>query len=151
MSSNTIGKDLKQVLAVSITFILSLIGVMLFSPFASQFYDAHGRGVSCAPTLDQLIINKEYEEAFCFVNSEIEGLEDSVPRIAYLDRFLPKEKRYEASLKRLEIYELQWKRIEILSMMGDYSTLRQSLKKYTSIIGYHQEDAKEMLNQMEEN
>lgn len=149
MSSYTNNKDLKQVLAVASIVMLSLIGVLMFSPLASQFNDAPGRGLSCTPIINKLIIDEKYEEAYGLVNSEIAGLEESVSGIAYLDRFLPKDKRYKASLSRLEIYELQWKRIEILSEMDDKVPLHKALKEYAAIIGYHQEEAKELMNQME--
>lgn len=140
-----------RVCGLSAIGILILVAVMCFSPLSSQYHEGLERGISCVTIVNVLVEAKDYNGALEIVNSEITEKMNSLPGIAYFDRFLPKEKRYEVSLSRLEIYELQWKRIQVLTLMGDNDLLRQSLKKYTSIIGYHQEDAKEMLNQMEGN
>lgn len=147
----TTAKETVKICCLSWTAILVLCGFIVFSPMAAQFWELEGlgRGISCESEIDQLVEAEQYQAALDLVNSKIEEGYKGIPRVAYFDRFLSKEKRYEATLARVVIYELQWKRIEILSMMGDYSTLRQVLKKYTSVIGYHQEDAKEMLNQMD--
>lgn len=144
-------KETIKICLMSCSVILFLFGMMLFSPLSTQFreWGGAGRGISCESDINQLLDEEEYQAALDLVNSEIEENSEDLPRFAYFDRFLSQEKRYEASLARMEIYELQWKRIEILSVLGDEDLLRKSLKEYVHIIGYHQEEASLMLNEME--
>ena len=149
MVSASVHKGTVGLIVLSCIGILILVGMMLFSPLATQFNAGLGRGVSNEAEVDALIEAGQFQDALDRVESEISENSKDLPRIAYLDRYLPEETRYETSLARLEIYELQWKRIEILSAMGSKENLRKALKEYTSVIGYHQEAAKEMLNQLE--
>ena len=144
----TAAKETIKICCISSSAILFLFGGMVFSPLASQFedYKGIGRGSSIESEIDLLVKEEQYQVALDLVNGEIEESYKGLPRIAYLDRFLSDEKRYEASLARMEIYELQWKRIEILSLLGDKDTLHKALKEYIHVIGYHQEEAKAMLN-----
>ena len=150
MGSASIKKGTVGLIGLSCLGILILVGIILFSPLATQFSAGLGRGVSNEAEVDALIEAGQFQDALYRVESKIVENSKDLPRIAYLDRYLPAEKRYETSLARLEIYELQWKRIEILSAMGSKENLRKALKDYTSVIGYHQEAAKEMLNQLED-
>ena len=147
----TTAKETVKICCLSWTAILVLCGFIVFSPMAAQFWELEGlgRGISCESEIDQLVEAEQYQAALDLVNSKIEEGYKGIPRVAYFDRFLSQEKRYEASLARMEIYELQWKRREILSVLGDEDLLRKSLKEYVHIIGYHQEEASLMLNEME--
>ena len=145
-----LSKDLSYMIAIAILVILILLGWMFFSPLAIQFQDGLPRGVSCEAEVNGLVEAGQYQEALALIDCELKEDFENIPSIAYFDRFLPEEKRYEVSLARAEIYELQWKRIEILSAQGDSDALRTALKGYTSVIGYHQNDAKSKLKQLEE-
>lgn len=146
-----ISRDLKRILCASTLSVVILIGVMIFSPLASQFDDdGLSRGVACEWELDSLIQAKEFQGALITVDSIIADKKSGLPRFAYFDRFLPEQERYDASVARAEIYDLQWKRVEILLAKRDEAALRSALEDYADIIGYNQERAKALLNQIKE-
>ena len=151
IKSNRINRDLKRILGISIFFVVMLIGAMIFSPFATQF-DDDGliRGAVNEWELDSLLETKEYQAALVRIDSIIAEKESDLPRIAYFDRFLPEQERYDATVARAEIYDLQWKRIEILQAKRDETALKSALEDYSNIIGYNQERAKALLNQIKE-
>ena len=146
-----IGRDLKRILCASTLFVVILVGVMIFSPLASQFDDdGLSRGAANEWKLDSMVEAKEYQSALVRVDSIIADKESDLPRFAYFDRFLSEQERYDASVARAEIYDLQWKRIEILQAKNDVVTLKAALDDYADIIGYNQERAKTLLKQIKE-
>ena len=146
-----IGRDLKRILCASTLFVVILVGVMIFSPLASQFDDdGLSRGAANEWELDSMVEAKEYQSALVRVDSIIADKERDLPRFAYFDRFLSEQERYDASVARAEIYDLQWKRIEILQAKNDVVTLKAALDDYADIIGYNQERAKALLKQIKE-
>ena len=147
--NNKINRDLKRILCVSSLFVVILVGVMMFSPLASQFNDdGLSRGTASAWELDSLVEAKKFHAALVRVDSTIAEKEMDLPHIAYFDRFLSEQERYNASVARAEIYDLQWKRIEILQAKHDETALKSALEDYSGIIGYNQERAKVLLNQI---
>ena len=82
------------------------------------------------------------------VDSLIEVKSQNLPRFAYFDRFLSEDERMDAANARADLYELQWKRIEILKATNQRNALRDALGDYVNVIGYNQEAAKRMLNQL---
>ena len=146
-----IKRDLNLIGCFSSAFVLALVGVMIFSPLASQFDDdGLSRGAASEWELDSLVEAKEYQRALVRVDSIIADKKCGLPRFAYFDRFLSEQERYDASVARAEIYDLQWKRIEILQAKRDEAVLKSALEDYSDIIGYNQERAKALLKQMKE-
>lgn len=146
-----ISRDLKRILCASTLSVVILIGVMIFSPLASQFDDdGLSRGAASEFELDSLVEAKEYQSALVKVDSIIADKKSALPRFAYFDRFLSEQERYEASVARAEIYDLQWKRIEILQAKRNEVMLKSALEDYAGIIGYNQKRAKALLKQMKE-
>lgn len=144
-------RDLKRILCVSSISILMLLGVMVFSPLASQFNDESlSRGTDNEWELDSLVEAHEYQTALNRVDSVIVEKGHGLPQFAFFDRFLSEKERYDASVLRSEIYDLQWKRIEILQATNDNAALKAALEDYCGIIGYNQERAKSLLNQVNE-
>ena len=149
--NNKVNRDLKRILCASSFSIVILVGVMIFSPLASQ-YDDDGlsRGGASEWELDSLVQAKGYQSALTRVDSIIAEKESDLPRFAYFDRFLSEQERYDASVARAEIYDLQWKRIIILHANRDEAVLKSALEDYAAIIGYNQERAKALLKQIKE-
>lgn len=146
-----ISRDLKRILCASTLSVVILIGVMIFSPLASQFDDdGLSRGAASEFELDSLVEAKEFQGALITVDSIIADKKCGLSRFAYFDRFLSEQERYDASVARAEIYDLQWKRIEILQAKRDEAVLRSALEDYADIIGYNQERAKALLKQIKE-
>lgn len=145
-----IGRDLKRILCASGISILVLSGVMIFSPLSSQFNDEGGaiKGGMSEWDIDSLVEVKEYQIALNRVDSIITEKGHDLFRFPYFDRFLSEKERYDASILRAEIYDLQWKRIEILQATNDNTALKVALEDYSDIIGYNQERAKSLLNQI---
>lgn len=144
-----IHKDLKYLVGGSSVAILVLVGVMFFSPLSSQFTDdSISRGSSWVIDVDELINHNQEEQALRLVDSLIEVKSKDLPRIAYLDRFLSEDERMDAANARADVYELQWKRIEILKATNQINALRDALGDYVNVIGYNQEAAESMLNQL---
>lgn len=146
----TVTKDLRRMLCTSGFIILVLVGIMMFSPLSEQYYDDGGviRGESSFVYIDSIIDAGNYTEALRKIDKLIEEKGRGLYRFAYFDRFMSEEEYYWATIHRNEIYELQWLRIEVLEKQEDTSAMKRALKKYCSIIGYHQEEAKTMLNQL---
>lgn len=146
---NSTRKGLIQILSISGIAIFAIVGVMVFSPLATQFGEGGAlRGELSAAELDSILSMQDYLAALHWVDSCITENERDLPRYAYFDRFLSEEERYDVSLRRSELYDLQWTRINILKQMGEKEALVKDLEDYCGIIGYNQEQAKEMLNQM---
>ena len=146
-----ISRDLKRILCASTLSVVILIGVMIFSPLASQFDDdGVNRGAASEWELDSLVEAKEYQCALVRVDSIIAEKKSGLSRFSYFDRFMSEQERYDASVARAEIYDLQWKRIEILQAKKDEATLKTALEDYADIIGYNQERAKALLKQIKE-
>lgn len=142
---------MKRILCASCISIFVLIGVMVFSPLASQFDESGlSRGTGNEWELDSLLEVKEYQTALNRVDSIITEKGHGLPRFAYFDRFLSEKERYDAGVLRAEIYDLQWKRIEILWAKKDNAALKVALEDYCGIIGYNQEQAKSLLYQLTE-
>lgn len=141
-NNSEINKSLRRMVVGSSCLVLALLAVMMFSPLSEQYYDDGGaiRGV-----LDSI---EDYHSALAITDSLIAVKSEGLGRFAYFDRFLSDDEQYDATVKREEIYELQWERIEILNAMGDDENLKTALKDYCKIIGYHQDEAKAMLNQI---
>lgn len=146
---NETQRDLKRIVCGSGIFIVALVGVMVFSPLALQYGEAGTmRGDASMADFDSLMVEHSYSCALHWVDSCIEEKERDLPRVAYFDRFLSEEERYKASINRADIYDLQWTRIAILKEMDDKEALKDALEDYIGIIGYNQEQAKAMLNQV---
>lgn len=142
-------KDLRYLIGSSSVIIIALVGVMFFSPLSSQFTDdSVSRGSSWIIDVDELINHNQEEQALRLVDSLIEVKSKDLPRTAYLDRFLSEEERMDVANARADIYELQWKRIEILKATNQIGALRDALEDYVDVIGYNQEVAESMLNQL---
>lgn len=142
-------KDLKYLIGSSSVIIIALVGVMFFSPLSSQFADdSVSRGSSWIIDVDELINDNQEEQALRLVDSLIEVKSQNLPRFAYFDRFLSEDERMVAANARADVYELQWKRIEILKATNQINALRGALEDYVDVIGYNQEAAERMLNQL---
>lgn len=142
-------KDLKYLVGGSSVAILALVGVMFFSPLSSQFTDdSVSRGSSWTMEINELINANQPNQALNLVDSLIEVKSQNLPCFAYFDRFLSEDERMDAANARADIYELQWKRIEILNSTNQTESLRDALEDYVSVIGYNQEAAEVMLNQL---
>lgn len=142
-------KDLKYLVGGSSVVILALVGVMFFSPLSSQFTDdSVSRGSSWIIDVDELINENQEEQALRLVDSLIKVKSQNLPRFAYFDRFLSEDERMDAANARTDVYELQWKRIEILKATNQINALRDALGDYVNVIGYNQEAAERMLNQL---
>ncbi len=144
-----INSEIRFIVGCSGGIILALVGVMFFSPLSSQFTDdSVSRGSSWVIDVDELINHNQEEQALRLVDSLIEVKSKDLPRIAYLDRFLSEDERMDVANARADIYELQWKRIEILKATNQIGALRDALGDYVNVIGYNQEAAERMLNQL---
>ena len=142
-------KDLKYFVGGSSVVILALVGVMFFSPLSSQFTDdSVSRGSSWIIDVDELINENQEEQALRLVDSLIEVKSQNLPRFAYFDRFLSEDERMDVANARADVYELQWKRIEILNATNQKDALRDAIEDYVDVIGYNQEAAERMLNQL---
>ena len=146
---NRMRKDLGHMIGVSGGLVAAIVGVMMFSPLAAQ-YDESGavRGDASTAVVESLMAAKDYPAALRWVDSCIAEKQIDLPRWAYFDRFKSEEERYKTSSTRAEIYDLQWTRINILREMGEKKALEEALHEYSGIIGYNQEQAREMLAQM---
>lgn len=142
-------KDLKYLIGSSSVIIIALVGVMFFSPLSSQFADdSVSRGSSWIIDVDELINDNQEEQALRLVDSLIEVKSQNLPRFAYFDRFLSEDERMDVANARADVYELQWMRIEILKATNQINALRDALEDYVDVIGYNQEAAERMLNQL---
>lgn len=142
-------KGLIQILSISGIASFTIVMVMVFSPLATQFGEGGAlRGESSTAELDSILSLQDYSAALHWVDSCITENERDLPRYAYFDRFLSEEERYDVSLRRSELYDLRWTRISILKQMDDKAALKEALEDYCGIIGYNQDQAKEMLNQI---
>ena len=133
---NSIPKDLTYLIGTSGIIVMILVGVMFFSTLSSHFIDEEGmcRGgswssVTSLKAVDSLITMKS----------------KNLPAFPYFDRFLPENERYIIANSRADIYELEWIRIEILSRLNHRNELIESLKDYSKITGYNQDEALQML------
>ena len=118
-------KDLKYFVGGSSVAILTLVGVMFFSPLSSQFADdSVSRGSSWEMNIDEFINANQTDRALNLVDSLIEVKSQTLPRFAYFDRFLSEDERMDVANARADIYELQWKRIEILKATNQTDALR---------------------------
>ena len=142
-------KDLKYLIGGSSVIIIALVGVMFFSPLSSQFADdSVSRGSSWKMDVEELINHNQEEQALHLVDSLIEVKSQDLPRFAYFDRFLSEDERMDVANARVDIYELQWKQIELLKATHQTDVLRDALEDYVDVIGYNQEAAERMLNQL---
>lgn len=142
-------KELKYLIGGSSVIIMALVGVMFFSPLSSQFADdSVSRGSSWVIDVDELINDNQEEQALRLVDSLIEVKSQNLPRFAYFDRFLSEDERMDVANARADIYELQWKQIELLKATHQTDVLRDALEYYVDVIGYNQEAAERMLNQL---
>ena len=149
MTQEYMYKDLKYLVGGSSVVILALVGVMFFSPLSSQFTDdSVSRGSSWIIDVDELINENQEEQALRLVDSLIKVKSQNLPRFAYFDRFLSEDERMDVANARADVYELQWKRIEILKATNQINALRDALGDYVNVIGYNQEAAERMLNQL---
>lgn len=149
MKTSKHNNDLKYLVGGSSVIILTLVGVMFFSPLSSQFIDdSISRGSSWVMDVDELINQNQAERALHLVDSLIDVKGHNLSRFVYFDRYLSEDERMEVVNARADIYELQWKRIEILKATNQINALRDALEDYIYVIGYNQEAAESMLNQL---
>ena len=142
-------KDLKYLIGGSSVIILTLVSIMFFSPLSSQFTeDSVSRGSSWEMDVDELVNAGLSEQALHLVDSLIQIKCQSLPCLAYFDRFLSEDERDEVADARADIYELQWKRIELLKANNSTDALCDALEDYVEVIGYNQEAAESMLKQL---
>lgn len=119
------------------------------SPLSSQFADdSVSRGSSWEMDIEELVNANQHNQALNLVDSLIEVKSQDLPRFAYFDRFLSEEERMDVANARADIYELQWKQIELLKATNQTDALRDALDDYIDVIGYNQEAAESMLNQL---
>ena len=149
MNSYRLWRESELVVFMSIITIIILVCTMFFSPLSSQFTDnSVSRGSSWVMDIDALVDASQPEQALNLVDSLIKVKGQDLPRFAYFDRFLSEDERIDAANARADVYELQWKRIEILKATNQIDALRDALEHYVNIIGYNQEAAESMLNQL---
>lgn len=149
MNSYRLWRESGLVVFMSIITIIILVCTMFFSPLSSQFTDnSVSRGSSWVMDIDALVDACQPEHALNLVDSLIKVKGQDLPRFAYFDRFLSEDERIDAANARADVYELQWKRIEILKATNQIDALRDALEHYVNIIGYNQEAAESMLNQL---
>ena len=149
IKDKTLTKDLRRILCVSVCLIITLISLLIFSPLAEQYYvEGTLRGTSNEITIDSLVKVENYQLALDMTDTLIANKSKGLRQFAYFDRYSPERERYEISIQRAEIYDLQWKRIEILLSWNHGDELYKALKDYSKIIGYHQEEANALLNQL---
>ena len=149
IKDKTLTKDLRCILCVSVCLIITLISLLIFSPLSEQYYvEGTLRGTSNEITIDSLVKVENYQLALDLTDTLIANKSKGLRQFAYFDRYLPERERYEISIQRAEIYDLQWKRIEILLSWNHDEELEKALKDYSKIIGYHQEEASTLLNQL---
>lgn len=149
MNSYRLWRESGLVVFMSIITIIILVCTMFFSPLSSQFTDnSVSRGSSWVMDIDALVDASQPEQALNLVDSLIKVKGQDLPRFAYFDRFLSEDERIDAANARADVYELQWKRIEILKVTNQIDALRDALEHYVNIIGYNQEAAENMLNQL---
>lgn len=130
--------------------VLVLVGIVVFSPLALQIHDDRtSRGAYSSWEIDSMVTKKDYQGALALVDSMIEDEEKELPRFAFFDRYLSEDEQYDVMLSRATVYKLQWKRIEILKAKNDVEKLKDALEDYQWVIGYNQEKAKALLNQIE--
>ena len=129
--------------------ILALVGVLFFSPLSTQFVDKSvSRGCSWEMEIDDLVNSNQPTQAIDLVDSLIESKSQDLPRFAYFDRFLSEDKRMDVANARVDIYDMQWRRIELLKSTGQTDILRGALEDYVDVIGYNQDAAKLLLQQL---
>lgn len=144
-----INSEIRFIVGCSGGIILALVGVMFFSPLSSQFADdSVSRGSSWEMDIEELVNANQHNQALNLVDSLIEVKSQDLPRFAYFDRFLSEEERMDVANARADIYELQWKQIELLKATNQTDALRDALDDYIDVIGYNQEAAESMLNQL---
>lgn len=144
-----INSEIRFIVGCSGGIILALVGVMFFSPLSSQFADdSVSRGSSWEMDIEELVNANQHNQALNLVDSLIEVKSQDLPRFAYFDRFLSEEERMDVANARADIYELQWKQIELLKATNHTDALRDALDDYIDVIGYNQEAAESMLNQL---
>ena len=149
MNSYRLWRESGLVVFMSIITIIILVCTMFFSPLSSQFTDnSVSRGTSWVMDIDAFVDASQPEQALNLVDSLIKVKGQDLPRFAYFDRFLSEDERIDAANARADVYELQWKRIEILKATNQIDALRDALEHYVNIIGYNQEAAESMLNQL---
>lgn len=148
--NSPVSREIYRLAFVPCLAVVALVFIMISSPLSQQYNEniTFARGVENDNILDSLIQQQDYQTALELVNAEIVERSNNLPKMPYFDRFHPKQERYEISLSRAEIYELRWKKMEILSAQHNITALRKELKGYSSIIGYHQEEAKDKLKQL---
>lgn len=149
MTKNIIHKDLKYVIGSSGVVIITLVGIMFFSPLASQFTDEGIRNGSLWEVeVDEYLSTDRAEIALELVDSIIAVKEQNLPRFAYFDRYLSENERMDVANARADVYDLQWKRIEILKATGQTDALHDALVDYVDVIGYNQEAAEALLKHL---
>lgn len=149
MNSYRLWRESGLVVFMSIITIIILVCTMFFSPLSSQFTDnSVSRGSSWVMDIDALVDASQPEQALNLVDSLIKVKGQDLPRFAYFDRFLSEDERIDAANARADVYELQWKRIEILKATNQINALRDALGDYVDVIGYNQEAAEVLLNQL---
>lgn len=149
MTKNIIHKDLKYVIGSSGVVIITLVGIMFFSPLASQFTDEGVRSGSLWEVeVDEYLSTDRAEMALALVDSMILVKGQDLSRFAYFDRYLSENERMDVANARADVYDLQWKRIEILNKMKRTNELREALEDYVKLTGYNQTSANIMLKQL---
>lgn len=143
-------RDTKYMVLYSCLAVYVLLGIMFFSSIGEQYYYEYNtiRGTSNEIAIDSLVKVGNYQLALDMTDSLIANKSRGLRQYAYFDRYLPERERYEASIQRAEVYDLRWKRIEILLSWNHDDELYKALKDYSKIIGYHQEEANALLNQL---
>ena len=145
-----IKRDILRMTILTSIVVLVLVGIVVFSPLALQIHDDRtSRGAYSSWEIDSMVTKKDYQGALALVDSMIEDEEKELPRFAFFDRYLSEDEQYDVMLSRATVYKLQWKRIEILKAKNDVEKLKDALEDYQWVIGYNQEKAKALLNQIE--
>ena len=149
VSNNHIKKDIARLICTSGGAVLVLLYILFTSPWTYKYGESGMyRGGYSFSRIDSLMSIEEYSTALNSIDSMITADEEDLPYFSYFDRFLSEREKYKAAVERAEIYELKWKRIEILKATDKIDALRDALEDYVDVIGYNQEVAKSMLDQL---
>ncbi len=148
--TNSHNTDIIKLMIFSSSIVIGIICIMFFSPLAAQFTDEDARGGVINIKVEELMDNEKYPEALNYVDSLIDDKSRELPRFAYFDRFLSEKERYNAMNARADVYDLQWTKITLLQKTNDREALITILKDYSKIIGYNQDQAIALLNELKE-
>lgn len=139
-------KPLPWIVSVACGIILIIVGALVlvpttYEPRAPREVLSRGNDAVFGPEID-------YEAQLATTEETIDELEKELPRFAFFERFKSDAERAKFDTIRSEVYELKWTRIDCLKKLERDAELRNALEEYAEIEGYHQQEAREMLDQL---